>query len=78
MILVVRKNMLVTQTLEFDREEIFIGRGKDSDLVLSDPEVSKKHARVFWQDGKVFVEDLGSANGVYLGKGKILRAELSS
>lgn len=43
--------------------ETRIGRTSDNDVVLFDPGVSRKHVRVFEQDGKVFAEDLGSANG---------------
>lgn len=32
-------------------------------MVLFDPGVSRKHARIFEQEGKYLVEDLGSANG---------------
>jgi len=33
--------------------------------------VSRRHMRIFVQDGQVFVEDLGSTNGVYVNKVRI-------
>lgn len=29
-------------------------------------QISRRHARVFWRDGRLLVEDLGSANGTYV------------
>ncbi len=40
-----------------------IGRGRNADLVLNDPQVSRLHARLELRDGAVHVEDLGSLNG---------------
>jgi hypothetical protein len=40
-----------------------IGRGQDTDLRLSDPGVSRHHARVTLRDDAAWVEDLGSTNG---------------
>jgi len=45
---------------------LVIGRGSDAQLVLSDPEVSRRHARLETQNGTVFVRDLGSSNGTFL------------
>ncbi|MFO8071085.1 MAG: FHA domain-containing protein [Polyangia bacterium] len=41
-----------------------IGRSNECSLVLDDPSVSRRHATVLNEDGKLFVEDLGSRNGV--------------
>jgi hypothetical protein len=40
-----------------------IGRGRNADLVLNDPQVSRLHARLELRDGVVHLEDLGSLNG---------------
>jgi pSer/pThr/pTyr-binding forkhead associated (FHA) protein len=46
---------------------LLIGRAEDADLVLSDSEVSRHHARVSpSSDGAAIVEDLGSSNGTFL------------
>jgi len=43
-----------------------VGRASDADLLLLDPEVSRRHAR-FENDGNtVFVSDLHSSNGTFL------------
>ncbi len=52
---------------------ITIGRATDSTLVLSDDYASSRHARLFQQDGQWIVEDLGSTNGTYLDRSKVIR-----
>lgn len=54
---------------------ITIGRANDSTLVLSDDYASSRHARIYAQDGRWFVQDLGSTNGTYLGSRKISQPE---
>jgi pSer/pThr/pTyr-binding forkhead associated (FHA) protein len=47
--------------------ELILGREHPSaDVVIPDPGVSRRHARVLPHDGTVVVEDLGSSNGTYL------------
>jgi hypothetical protein len=53
---------------------IVVGRSRDCDVVLEDASVSGRHARLAWKDGRILVEDLGSANGTWLAGDKIDRA----
>jgi hypothetical protein len=47
--------------------ELILGREHGSaDLVIDDPGVSRRHARVLSNGGGVIVEDLGSSNGTYV------------
>lgn len=43
-----------------------MGRTADNDVVIKDASSSRSHARVYEEDGLVFVEDLQSANGTTL------------
>lgn len=47
------------------------GAFPEVDLTADDPEakISRKHARIFVQDGEYLVEDLGSLNGTYVNRG---------
>jgi FHA domain len=47
--------------------ELILGREHaTADLVIEDPGVSRRHARVLPDNGTVIVEDLGSSNGTYV------------
>src|SRR4051794_18144246 len=55
--------------------ELSIGRADTCDLILTSGGVSRRHARVFVDDGKVLVEDTGSANGTFVDGNKIKGAQ---
>jgi len=46
-----------------EKEEIWIGREPRNDVVIPDPEVSRRHARLVLRGGSYAIEDLGSTNG---------------
>ncbi|HEY2475264.1 MAG TPA: FHA domain-containing protein [Candidatus Cybelea sp.] len=48
------------------RAPFYVGRAKDAAVSLSDPEVSRRHARFSSHDGVVYVEDCRSRNGTFL------------
>jgi hypothetical protein len=43
-----------------------VGRSQENDIVINDPNVSRRHARISRTDGGFVVEDLGSTNGTLL------------
>jgi Protein of unknown function (DUF3662)/FHA domain len=43
-----------------------VGRSEENDIVISDPNVSRQHARLSRSDNGFVVEDLGSTNGTLL------------
>jgi DNA-binding CsgD family transcriptional regulator len=55
-----------------------IGRSRSCDIVLRDSSVSRRHA-AFVHDarGRLWIEDQGGANGVYVGAEKVTRAALA-
>jgi pSer/pThr/pTyr-binding forkhead associated (FHA) protein len=57
---------------------VTIGRAPENDIHLSDSSVSKRHALIYVEDGKVVLEDLGSLNGTYLNAVRVDKALLSS
>ena len=54
------------KTFPLEKEESFLGRDLTNDVSISDPEVSRRHARFIMQGENVLVEDLGSTNGTFL------------
>ncbi|MBB4935559.1 pSer/pThr/pTyr-binding forkhead associated (FHA) protein [Lipingzhangella halophila] len=69
--LVVTKGPLAGTSLNLTSQPIVIGRAKDSTLVINDDYASGRHARIFSDQGKWIVEDLGSTNGTYLGQQRL-------
>ena len=55
--------------------ELAIGR-QDTDLVVEDPEVSRRHAVLRRSDGSVIVEDLDSTNGTFV-NGERIRSPIA-
>jgi hypothetical protein len=43
-----------------------VGRSQENDIVINDPNVSRRHARISRADNGFVVEDLGSTNGTLL------------
>ena len=69
--LVVVEGLAKGKRLTLD-EEMVIGRAESGEGRLGDdPELSRKHARVFREAGRVVVEDLGSANGTYVNAARL-------
>lgn len=53
-----------------------IGRSAENEVVISDPNISRKHARLSRADSGFVIEDLGSTNGTYLGGAPISRERI--
>lgn len=47
-------------------EEYVIGKDRDCDIRFAHPAVSRHHARIFKEGGTVYIEDMGSTNGVFV------------
>ena len=60
-----------TQRLDFESEEITIGRVDENDICLPKGNISKKHTRIVVKDGRVIVLDLKSTNGTYVNGKKL-------
>lgn len=56
---------------EVGTEGLTLGRAAECHVVLDDALVSRRHARLNWQDERLVVEDLGSANGVFVNERKV-------
>ena len=54
-----------------------VGRGRQAEVIVDDPSLSRLHARVAVdQDGQISVDDLGSTNGVFVNGAEQLSAYL--
>ena len=55
-----------------------IGRGADNSIALSDPMISREHARIGFDDGRWWIEDAGSTNGISIDGNRVQKAALDS
>jgi pSer/pThr/pTyr-binding forkhead associated (FHA) protein len=61
---------------ELDGGPVTIGRSKDCDIQLADPNVSRRHAEVRQEGAAYWVIDLGSTNGLEVNGRRQKRAKL--
>jgi predicted component of type VI protein secretion system len=54
------------KTFFLENQEMLLGRDLANDISISDPEISRRHARFIMQEDAVLLEDLGSTNGTFL------------
>ena len=67
-----------TQRLDFECEEITIGRVDENDICLPKGNISKKHTKIVVKDGKIIVLDLKSTNGTYVNGKKLAGPQVIS
>lgn len=61
-----------TRTFHRLDRPLTVGRGFSNDLILDDPYLDARHARILLtEDGRVLVEDLGSLNGIVADRHKL-------
>jgi len=60
----------------YGKELATIGRASENDLVLDDPQVSRRHAQVRWNGTQYTISDLNSTNGVYVNGERVREAPL--
>ncbi len=76
LILSIRDKNGEERRLQFDKEEVTIGRTQGSDIVLPRNNISKRHARLVDKDDKIVVVDLRSTNGTYVNGRRITAPEI--
>jgi predicted component of type VI protein secretion system len=62
------------QVHRLDRMPVVVGRAPDSDILIGDPRVSRRHAKISWEDGAYLLEDVGSTNGTWLNEARVTAA----
>ncbi|MDZ4159374.1 MAG: FHA domain-containing protein [Anaerolineaceae bacterium] len=48
---------------QLEKDELFVGRDQANDITINDPEMSRRHARIYREGANYLIEDLGSTNG---------------
>jgi hypothetical protein len=60
----------------FEQERIVLGRSRDADVQVEDPNVSRRHAELRYEGGAFWIVDLDSTNGVEVDGRRVKRAKL--
>lgn len=64
--LIIQTGISTGTEFPLEKTELFIGRDLSNDIVINDPEVSRRHARLVLTGNTYAIEDLGSTNGTFL------------
>ena len=56
----------IAKRLLFESLSIWIGRTQENDVVLDGSRVSKRHAQIVFNENRITIIDLNSANGVFV------------
>ncbi|MFO0628729.1 MAG: FHA domain-containing protein [Polyangiales bacterium] len=67
----------VPAPVALDRLPIIMGRSEAADVALPFSSISREHARLFIEEEKLFIEDMGSSNGVQVNGEKHRKVELA-
>jgi pSer/pThr/pTyr-binding forkhead associated (FHA) protein len=64
-------NLDTGDRLESDLPAI-IGRGREADIHIADPRVSRIHAKIYFEGSEIKITDIESANGVFVNEIRII------
>ena len=64
--------LLHRQTRIYNNTEVVIGKGSQANIIVSNPIISRAHAKISCRNGVCTIQDLGSKNGTFVGDEKIL------
>lgn len=65
------------ETIKLDKDTMIIGRSRTCDIVIPSAKVSRQHASLSRVSEEYYIEDLGSANGVWRAGEKITRVKIN-
>jgi hypothetical protein len=66
------------QTLRVDKRRVLLGRSRECDIQVEDPNVSRRHAELRQEGSTYWIVDLESTNGVEVNGHRVKRAKLDS
>ena len=59
------------KTFDLEGTSATIGREANNEVVINDPEISRKHSKLSFQGGTWVIEDLGSTNGTFVNETRL-------
>jgi Protein of unknown function (DUF3662)/FHA domain len=64
------------RTMRIDKRRVLLGRSRECDIQVEDPNVSRRHAELRQEGSTYWIVDLDSTNGVELNGRRVKRAKL--
>ena len=64
------------ETIELDRDQVSVGRLSDSDIVISNPYVSRRHASIQRRSNDFYIIDSGSTHGTFVNGVRVTERKL--
>jgi hypothetical protein len=66
------------RTMHVDKRRVLLGRSRECDIQVEDPNVSRRHAELRQEGSSYWIVDLESTNGVEVNGRRVKRAKLES
>ncbi len=76
--LVLKFENAILKEISVGQSEVSIGRSPENSIVIDNPAVSNHHARVFYEEGRLMLQDFGSLNGTFVNGQRVKMAQLKS
>jgi len=74
--LIIVSGVLLGHQIELGETPVTIGRSSECTIALPHPSVSRRHCRIWCENGRYRIEDLGSTNRTFLNGEDVTRADL--
>ena len=74
--LIIVSGVLLGHQIELGETPVTIGRSSECTIALPHPSVSRQHCRIWRENGRYRIEDLGSTNRTFLNGEVVTRADL--
>ena len=65
------------RSLRVDKRRVVLGRSRECDIQIEDPNVSRRHAELRQEGASYWIVDLGSTNGLEVNGKRVKRAKLN-
>ena len=76
--LIIKRGPNPEQEYSLTLVEVTIGRSSTNVIAIADPEVSRRHACIRWDDGSYIIEDWASTNGTFVNHAPVKRRQLQN
>lgn len=76
--IIARRSGELFATADIPGDTFYLGRSRQNDLTLANPKISRRHAKIYFEDGQWFLEDLRSDNGTRFKGERIFKTNIRS